>query len=143
MYIVNNNTYYIYFDGNKTIVNELGIEFYYDYNIIKKILENSCLYYGSSFNGRIDGAKSYIQSKYLLPIIISDKNEIVLFPVKGVKNDEIIWFNLKYVKNYIKINEFVEIIFFNDFRKKYMISYNIFNNQILKASRLWYVSLNR
>ena len=143
MYILNKNTLFIYFDGKNTIINELSTEFSFSNNILKKILENSCIYYGSSLKGRMEGSKNLINSKYRLPIIISDKNNLIFFPINGAKKNEIIWFNFNMIKIYIKEKNFVKIIFNNNYEQQFMISYTIFNNQMLKCSRLWWVYNSR
>lgn len=142
-YIINKNTYYLLYDNSNTVINELSTELIIPGNNVKKILENSCEYYGSSLQGRIIGARKLINNKYKLPIIISEKNNILFFPLNGRKNEEIIWFNFGMIKNYKKCGEFVSVTFTNEETKKFMISYTIFNNQILKCSRMLVVYMNR
>ena len=63
-YIINKNTYYLMYDNNKTVINELSTELVIPGNNLKDILENSCEYYGSSLQGRIVGARNFIKSRY-------------------------------------------------------------------------------
>ena len=142
-YIINKNTYYLMYDDNKTIINELSTELIIPGNNLKNILENSCEYYGSSLQGRIIGARKLINSRYKIPIIISEKNNILFFPLSAKKNGEVIWFNFGMIKSYEKNGEFVRVTFNNNSVKKFMISYAIFNNQILKCSRMLIIYMNR
>lgn len=142
-YIINKNTYFILYEGNKTIINELSTEFTIVGDYLKKILENSCEYYGSSLKGRIIGARNLIKYKYKIPIMISEKNNILFFPLSGKKNGEVIWFNFGMIKSYEKDSEFVRVTFNNGEEKRFMISYAIFNNQILKCSRMLIIYMNR
>ena len=44
------------------------------------ILDHSCKYFGSSYEGRRAGAKAIIGANYKLPIVIQDNLNIVFFP---------------------------------------------------------------
>ena len=137
MYIINNKTNYLVFDGKKTIVNENRKDKYYIGNCLDDILSNSCIYYGSTLDGRIKAVKNLISSRYKLPIIISEKNCIIFFQVKSKK--EIIWFNFNRIIDFNKNGKDITIYFKDNYCKKFSISWSIFNNQILKSSRLIYV----
>ena len=65
-YIINNNTVYLKVKNEDVYVKEINNEITLRENILK-LLNNSCIYYGSSLKGRILGAKSLIKSKYKLP----------------------------------------------------------------------------
>lgn len=143
MYIISNKTQFLYSDNFSTIVKEIDSEFEFMGDLIKNILNQSCIYYGSSFKGRIEGAKNLINGKYKLPIIISEKNNILFFPIKGIKNKEIIWINFNSIKSFKKAKDFVEVTFNNGYIHNFMISFTIFNNQMFKCSRLWLVYLTR
>ena len=39
------------------------------------VMDHSCRYFGSSYEGRRQGAKEIIGANYKLPIIIEDRNE--------------------------------------------------------------------
>lgn len=143
MYIIKKDTLFIHSDGFNTNIKELNknIEFYG--NIDKKILNDSCIYYGSSLQGRIKGSKSLLNGKYKLPIIISEKNKIIFFPIKDSFKNEVYWFNFDLIKDYKRENNLVRIIFSNDESLKLSASFTIFNNQIYKCSRLWLNYLTR
>lgn len=143
MYIINNQTLFLYFNGENTIVMEDKKEFIFRGNVLKRILNDSCIYYGSSYLGRLKGSKGLLTGKYKLPIIISEKNNIIFFPIKESKNQNIIWFNFTMIKNYNKINNFLEVEFKNKIIKEFILSYTIFNNQMFKCSRLWLIYLTR
>lgn len=85
-YIINKNTYYLMYDNDKTVINELSTELIIPGNNLKDILENSCEYYGSSLQGRIIGARNLIKSRYKIPIMVSEKNNILFFPLSGKKS---------------------------------------------------------
>ena len=47
---------------------------------INKILNESCKYYGSTLEGRLQGSKTILGMCYKLPIIVESSNELVFFP---------------------------------------------------------------
>ena len=51
-YIINKDTYYLMFDGCKTVIKELSTELVIPGDNLMDILDNSCKYYGSSLKGR-------------------------------------------------------------------------------------------
>ncbi len=137
MYIINNKTNYLLFDGKKTIINENKKDKYFFGNCLEEILNESCIYYGSTLDGRIKAAKNLISSRYKLPIIISEKNNLIFFQIKN--KNEIIWFNFNRINDFNKNDKDIKIFFKDNYCKKFSISWSIFNNQILKSSRLIYV----
>ena len=133
MYEINKNTMAICTNHSETIIYEVD-------NLIKsvnnsgEIIEYNCLYYGSSYKGRVEGSKNLIGISYKLPIILEETNEIIYFPVKN--KNSILWINYKMVKNYYKKEKNTIILFVNDEKIIVNNSYESVNNQILKSSRL-------
>lgn len=84
MFKISNNTLFMEFDGSNTLVMEVDADYVFDGDVINTILDESCIYYGSSLNGRIKGSKNIIGSYYKLPVIVSERNNIVFFPLKKV-----------------------------------------------------------
>ena len=136
-YIINNNTVYLKVKNEDVYVKEINNEMILNENIIK-VLNNSCIYYGSSLKGRILGAKSLIKSKYKLPLIISEKNNLFFINIKD-KNGYEYWLNFQYVKDYIYVDNLLKIFFEYDKSLLINCSWTIFNNQMLKCSRLYVV----
>lgn len=136
-YIINNNTVYLKVKNEDVYVKEINNEMILNENIIK-VLNNSCIYYGSSLKGRILGAKSLIKSKYKLPLIISEKNNLFFINIKD-KNGYEYWLNFQYIKDYIYVDNLLKIFFVSDKSLFINCSWTIFNNQMLKCSRLYVV----
>ena len=59
----------VYEDDSRYIVNETPF----------KIMEDSCKYFGSTYNGRKDSAKSILGAEYKVPIIVEENNNIIVF----------------------------------------------------------------
>ena len=78
-----------------------------DVIIVKKsishIIKDSCLYFGSSLDGRKEGTKSLINCEMKVPIIIEDSQNLIFFPTSSYRNSMNIWVSynnlLKYSKN--------------------------------------------
>lgn len=136
-YIINNNTVYLKVKNEDVYVKEINNEITLRENILK-LLNNSCIYYGSSLKGRILGAKSLIKSKYKLPLIISEKNNLFFINIKD-KNGYEYWLNFQYIKDYIYVDNLLKIFFEYDKSLLINCSWTIFNNQMLKCSRLYVV----
>ena len=136
-YIIKNDTLYLKINNESIYVMEINNEMILNENIIK-VLNNSCIYYGSSLKGRILGAKSLIKSKYKLPLIISEKNNLFFINIKD-KNGYEYWLNFQYIKDYIYVDNLLKIFFEYDKSLLINCSWTIFNNQMLKCSRLYVV----
>ena len=118
---------------NKCRVVENSNEYYIDTNSFD-VIEHSCEYFGSTFLGRHVGSIKMLGSRYKTPIIIAETDSIIVFPTHSPRNKECIWICLNNInnlllKNYCKRGDILEL----------NISYNVVNNQILKATRLKHI----
>ncbi len=104
------------------------------------ILDHSCRYFGSSYQGRKDGAKSIIGSSYKMPIIVEEERDIIFFPTSSPDDKECIWLAVNKINNFSK-GQFntTKIIFDNGIELIVPLSYRSFENQVYRASRLSYL----
>lgn len=124
----------VYEDNNRYIVNQSPYE----------IMESSCLYFGSSYSGRKEGAKDILGAEYKVPIIVDDYANIIVFPTTSPLSQECVWISLSHIKRYEKIDSNnTKIIFNNDKEIIVPCSYRSIENQISRASRLDYVMRKR
>ena len=140
MFKIDKEVLLIDYDGLNTTVETTHGDVIFKGNVIKEILNESCINYGSSLNGRIKGSKYALKSKYKLPIIISEKEKLVFFPVKEMGRE--IWVNFDMIKELKRKNSGVVVCFKNGLSQEINVSYTVFNNQVLKASRLWIIFLS-
>ncbi len=110
------------------------------YNIDQKafsIMEESCKYFGSTYEGRKNGSKSILGVEYKVPIVIEDSDNLIVFPTTSPSSDDCAWISLKRVKKIEKL-EFnnTKIIFDNDREIVVNCSYRSIENQLFRASRL-------
>lgn len=102
-----------------------------------KIMEESCKYFGSSYEGRKEGAKSILGAEYKVPIVVEETNNLVVFPTTSPFADDCAWISLNRVKKFEKIDAWnTKIIFDNNKEIIVPCSYRSVENQISRASRL-------
>ena len=129
------------------IWNSIVLEDECSYNIKMKpldIVDYSCKYFGSSYEGRKTGAGDILNSGYKLPIMVEETKNLIFFPTMSPLDDECSWISLKSISNYYKIsNDKTRVEFKNGKSITLNVSFNSFNNQVMRASRLESVIRNR
>lgn len=107
---------------------------------VLSILEHSCEYFGSSYNGRKEGTKKLLGITHKSPIIVEESRKIIFFPTTSPENMDCIWINLEKIDNYYRLDKKMSAIKFkNGDIIELNISYGSLSNQILRASRLRYI----
>ena len=142
-YIINDKTLAIVMIDKVTcLIIEENSEFFINLSWLD-IVNNSCLYYGSSYDGRVEASKNLLGKDYKLPIIVSEFYDILMFPIGSKQSDICTWICLNKIENYIVEENMVEFIF------KCKRSYNVyvgkrsFESQLLKAYDLCRIINNR
>lgn len=102
----------------------------------KELIDLSCKYFGSSYNGRFEGTKSLLGFNYKAPIIIEETQNLVFFPTSSPRLNNCSWISLKHIKDYDKGKNDSILIFKNGREIAIDMSYNSLENQILRATRL-------
>lgn len=130
---------YLYYDRkiNKTmIIMDDHTQCEYNYSC-KKILENLSMKYGSTLRGRIEYCSSALKIYKKIPLIISERNEIIIFPLYGYRNKEAMWISFSAVKKvYNEENLTTKIIFKNNDRIHVNMNYRSINGQMKRCKRL-------
>ncbi len=129
-YIVNEDTLYLKKDENKIIIRETN-RLINTNTKITKILDNSCIVYGSSFKGRKEFVNKVLDSKYKNPIFI-DNNKIFIC-IGSIRNNEFILINVDKIVNINKNNDYLVVKLSNDFDIMLNISLNSFYHLIIKC----------
>ena len=103
-----------------------------------KIMDSSCKYYGSSMDGRQKGTNSLTGISYKAPIIVQDDGTIIFFPTTSPRLKKCCWVSLNNIESYYYDFEkkTCVIIFDNNKKIEFDVSYCVLNNQILKSHRL-------
>lgn len=101
-----------------------------------EIINNSCQFFGSSYDGRHMGTKNLIGVSHKSPIIIEESKEIIFFPTNSPRLYNCCWVSLKNIDNYRKLNSNSMVTFKTGYLLELDISYGSLDNQILRATRL-------
>ena len=108
------------------------------------IIKNSCLYFGSSYEGRKEAIKSMIGIDMKVPIVIEDGKNIIFFPTSSCINRSSIWVSYQNLLKYSKLNEFSTVLYFRGNRSiKVDTKYNLIDNQIIRCIKLDTMLLKR
>lgn len=135
-YIISNETLAIIPQGKKTKIIE-GKHTKISNEITADIIEKNCYYNGSTLDGRIKGSSYLLGSNYKPPIVINDSLNIILVPTHSIRNSNCNWINLTTILHYTPISKNkVQIEFRNNRKIVVEVSYNIFDKQVLRATRL-------
>ena len=117
----------VYEDNDRYIINQTPFS----------IMEESCKYFGSTYEGRKNGAREILGAEYKVPIVVEDSDNLIVFPTTSPLADDCVWVSLKRVKKLEKM-EFnsTKIVFDNDREIIVNCSYRSIENQLSRASRL-------
>ena len=140
MYEINYDTQLLCpIDINKTKIVEKETEYIIEVSA-QKVLEHSCEYFGSSFEGRKEGTKKLLGITHKSPIIVEESRKIIFFPTSSPDNYDCMWINLEKIEKFYKTgNKRSDILFKNGNILPLDISYGSLTNQILRATRLKYI----
>lgn len=111
----------------------------YEYIInqsIMKVIDNSCRFFGSSYEGRVEGTKKIMGISHKLPIIIEESNGVIFFPTSSPRLENCSWISLNNIENYHKSNKGTIIKFCCGKEIEIKLSFGIIDNQVLRATRL-------
>jgi len=126
-------------NSKTTKIIELDEEYLVDGSTLK-VLEHSCEYFGSSFEGRKEGTKKLLGITHKAPIIVEESRKIIFFPTQSPENKDCIWINLEKIDKYYKINKKKSAVQFkNGDILEFDVSIGSLTNQILRATRLKYI----
>lgn len=137
-YVINRSTLAILpYDHNKSLIyegNRLFIVNKKPNNIIKK----NCIYFGSTYEGRVRCTELLTGYTYKVPILIKDEENIIFFPTTSPRLKGCGWVSLNNIEKLDKLPDktISRITFFNKLFIKVPVSYNIINNQILRSTHL-------
>ena len=114
-------------------------EYIIDNNTLE-IMEHSCEYFGSSYEGRKDGTRKLLGITHKSPIIVEESRKMIFFPTISPEKEDCIWINLEIIENYYRLDKQLSAIKFkNGDILELNISFGSLSNQILRASRLKYI----
>ena len=126
-------------EGSKSKVIESDNEYVVN-QTVQEVLEHSCEYFGSSYEGRKEGTKKMLGITHKSPIIIEESQKMIFFPTTSPERLDCIWINLEKIDKYYKVdNKKSAIKFKNGDKLEFDVSFGSLSNQILRATRLKFV----
>ena len=136
-YIINVETLLILpYGKGRSIVYEIDETLIINLDILQ-IIKNSCLFFGSSLEGRKDGTKYLINCEMKVPIIVEDSKLIIFFPTSSYRGNNCIWISYNNLLKYSKLDNKHTSLFFKDNKKVDIeVKYNIIDNQIVRCIKL-------
>lgn len=136
-YVINYETLLIMpYENDKSKVYEYDEIFIVNMNVMD-IIKNSCLFFGSSLDGRKEGTKHLISCEMKVPIIVEDSGLLIFFPTGSYRNKSNIWISYNNILNYSKIDSNHTMIFFKENNNiSINVKYNILDNQIIRCIKL-------
>lgn len=134
-YLVSNKTIAVIKNKKKTII--INVDKVVVINkSIKNILEFNCNYYGSSLDGRIKCAKDILNIKYKIPIVIDDKNNIVLVSLNSPRNSSNVYLVTNKILNYEIVNNYLRVFCLNNINFRVKLSKNVFEKLLLNSIKI-------
>lgn len=103
----------------------------------RRIIEDNCIFFGSSYEGRKRSATTCLGIKQKSPILIEESNDLIFFPTASPRVHECAWIAVNHVENFECCDECEsKINFENNSTLRVKASPTTIENQILRATRL-------
>lgn len=142
-YEINEGTLAVIPDGENSKILEDGKEYKVD-ETAYQVMDYSCKYFGSSYEGRKEGTKAILNINYKVPIIVENSRSIIFFPTNSPSDKDCYWISLRNIKSIEELEyNSTRIIFNNDVSLEIPVSKRTIENQILRASRLDLINRDR
>ncbi|MEF2292916.1 competence protein [Virgibacillus dokdonensis] len=108
----------------------------------EQILDNSCLIYGSSLEGRRLAVKDILDSSSKLPVPVIPDKGVFMMPTASVKNKNNVWLTYHHIYGFEENKSGTYVTFFDGSGIQLDISMNTFDLQYKRTSQV-IVHLNR
>lgn len=142
-YIINSLTLYIErVDNFSSKVFEKDFSFIINRNI-NEIIADSCIYYGCTFDGRVNASKLILGTNIKLPIVIEESQNIIFFPTRSNVNESCVWVSFNNLENIDRIGMNTKIIFKNGYEYVSKCSFNVIDRQFYNCLKLERLLLSR
>ena len=105
---------------------------------VKKIIDNSCRFFGSSLSDRIKATNRLVNMASKTPILIEESRNIIFFPLKSTREKNNIWISFNNLEKYEKDVDKTIFYFKNKKVVSLNFSYYIIDNQVTRSILLDY-----
>lgn len=135
-YEVNKDTVALVPKGNsKTIVYEVDNSFIVDETPLQ-IMEESCEYFGSSYDGRVIGTTKLVGYTHKVPIIVEESKNLIFFPTLSPRNQDCTWLSYSHIIKPEKFKDKCIIELKNGKKIVINVSNSIIDNQLYRCFML-------
>ncbi|WP_071459099.1 competence protein ComK [Bacillus massilinigeriensis] len=101
------------------------------------IIKRSCQYFGSSYEGRKEGARNMAGITHKIPIIIDPLNSIYFLPTISPSKPACIWISHEHILSHKKVDSQQTSVTFRNKRSITLpVSFSSFENQLLRTAHL-------
>lgn len=107
------------------------------------IIRYGCEYFGSTLEGRQKGSMSLLGIKHKVPVMVEGSMELIFFPMCSPRIRDCSWVCFNNILNYKRNGYDTEVLFKNGQKIILNISYGIFENQYMRATKLKMVNTLR
>ena len=115
----------------------------FDGDVINTILDESCIYYGSSLNGRMNGARSILGSVYKTPVMVEETNNLIFFPTTAIENEKNVWIGSNNILNYEKKGKNTVVEWKNNKKTEFNMPILSIETQLLRVNKLITITKQR
>ncbi len=102
----------------------------------KQIIDDSCKFFGNSYQGRCMGTKYLINVTVKAPIIIEETKKVIFFPTKSPRDDNCVWVSSNNLQRFIKRDDKTVLVFGEKNMYEINSSYYIIDNQVTRCIKL-------
>ena len=107
------------------------------------IIKYGCEYFGSTLEGRQKGSMSLLGIKHKVPVMVEGSMELIFFPMCSPRIRACSWVCFNNILTYKRSGYDTEVLFKNGQKLIINISYGIFENQYMRATKLKMVNTLR
>ena len=136
-YEINSETLLIMpFSNGKSKIYEFDREFLTN-RISNDIINDSCLFFGSTLEGRREAVKNILGIDLKVPILVEDTRNIIFFPTANCIHKNAIWISYQNLLKYYKFDELSTVLCFRNNKQITVdVRYNIIDNQVIRCMKL-------
>ncbi len=103
---------------------------------VQKVIEDSCKFFGVSYESRRQATKNLVNISVKAPIIVEESKEIIFFPTMSPREEDCAWISYTNLKSYLEMDKKCLLVFKGDKEETIDISYYIIDNQVTRAMKL-------
>ena len=129
-------------DEDNTKIVTMDSEFIISENS-KKIVDNSCKFFGSSLVERGNVTKRLINISNKAPIFIEETKNIIFFPLRSTREKVNIWISFNNLESYEQVGRKTLLKFNNQHELLIDYSYYMVDNQMTRCMMLDYMAKKR